>query len=74
MGKEKPIIKISLKPSRNFFTMVMVVVAVIMVWRGIWNILDMYFFPNDPILSNLLSILIGLIIMYLPDADIKDLI
>jgi len=54
--------------------MIIVVIGVVMVWRGIWNLLDMYVVPNQPILSNLISIGVGLFLLYLPDKDINELV
>ena len=70
--KEK--LQISLKPSKTFFGMLMIAIAVIMVWRGIWNLLDHYLFPDNFILSNVISIVVGIIVLYLPDRTLKELI
>jgi len=67
-------IPFSLRPTKTFFTMILVVTCVVLIWRGIWNLLDLYFLKNHPILSNVIGILIGVIILYLPDRDIKDLL
>lgn len=67
-------LKISLKPTKTFFSMFMVAIAVVMVWRGVWNFLDHYLFPDNFILSNVLSIAIGLLILYLPDQNLKELV
>jgi hypothetical protein len=66
--------RISLRPTKTFFTMILVVTCVVLIWRGIWNLLDIYFLRGHPILSNVVGILIGVIILYLPDRDIKDLL
>ncbi len=66
--------KISLKLRDDFFTAIFVVTGVVFVWRGLWNLMDMYIFPDRPFLSNLVSIGIGLFLLYLPDEDIKELI
>jgi len=53
------------------------IVGVIMIWRGIWNLLDHYFFPHNRLISNIGTIVMGLIliIVLLPrhDKDIEDL-
>ena len=66
--------RISLRPTKTFFSMILVVTCVVLIWRGIWNLLDLYFLRGHPILSNVIGILIGVIILYLPDRDIKDLL
>lgn len=50
------------------------VVGVIFVWRGLWSLMDMYLLPGYPVLSNVVGIVIGLLILYLPDEDLKELI
>lgn len=54
--------------------MILVVTGVVFVWRGIWNLIDMYILPGDPLMSNLLGIFLGVLILYLPDNDIKELV
>ncbi|MBU4266586.1 MAG: hypothetical protein L6243_07565 [Candidatus Altiarchaeales archaeon] len=49
-------------------------VAVIMFWRGIWGLLDVYFLPNDVGLSLVLSAVIGLVILAACDVVIKELV
>ena len=65
---------ISLKPTKTFFSMLLVGLAVIIIWRGIWNLLDEYLLPDNFLLSNIVGIVIGLLILYLPDKDIKELV
>lgn len=52
---------------------ILIATAVVIFWRGLWNLIDMYFFPHYPVWSNLISMLIGLFILYLNDFDLKDL-
>tara|TARA_R110002153_G_scaffold121572_1_gene267199 strand:- start:1737 stop:2000 length:264 start_codon:yes stop_codon:yes gene_type:complete len=40
-------------------------VAAIAVWRGLWTLQDLYLFPKEPVLSCIISILIGIIIFYI---------
>ena len=49
-------------------------IAVIMFWRGIWGLLDVYFLPNDQGLSLVLSAVIGLVILGGCDVLIKELV
>jgi len=64
----------SLKPTKTFLSTLMVAVAVVFVWRGVWNLLDEYLLPDHWVMSNVLSIIVGILILYLPDKDIKELI
>lgn len=51
----------------------LVVIGVVMVWRGVWGLLDAYLFPEDPILSYSISILAGLILLFVDDFRLKEL-
>ncbi len=44
-----------------------------MVWRGMWYFLDLYLFPQQPFVSGAASIVIGLVILYLPEGKIENL-
>ena len=73
-SSKKKKIGFSLRPTKSFFFLIMVVTCVVLIWRGIWNLLDMYFLNNHPIWSNVIGIVLGVIVLYLPDRDIKDLL
>lgn len=64
---------LSLKPRRYFLRDLIIVVGVILVWRGVWQLADRFLFPGQPILSETLSIIIGLFLLYLPDRDLSHL-
>ena len=48
-------------------------IAIIMIWRGIWELLDMYLFPSNPIVSNLVSITLWIIILLVDDGKLWEL-
>lgn len=58
----------------DFFVKLMLVAGVIFVWRGLWNLMDIYFFPNSFMLSNIAGISIGMLLIYLPDEDFDELV
>ncbi len=39
--------------------------AIISLWRGIWGLMDIYLFPTKKTISLIISILFGLIILFL---------
>jgi len=53
---------------------VVIAFAVIAFWRGIWGLMDLYLIPNNPSLSYLLSIIIGLVILIGTHYTVKELI
>lgn len=53
-----------------------VVIGVVLVWRGIWyslDGLDNYFFGGSHTLTAIGGIIIGLLILYIPDKDLKEI-
>ena len=52
---------------------IIVAIGVVMVWRGIWGLADVYLFPNDQLLSFAISVIIGVIILFLIDFHKKDI-
>ena len=38
-------------------------IAIIGIWRGIWNLLDEYFLVNNFLWSQIITIIVGLIIL-----------
>lgn len=58
--------------SKNFS----IVVGLVMIWRGIWYIfdsLDLAFFNGSHFWTALGGIILGLVILYLPDHDLKEI-
>ena len=57
----------------HLFLAIIVGTAVIAVWRGIWNLLDLYLYPNDIVLSSIISIVVGLVILVFTHQTAKEL-
>ncbi|MDD5469405.1 MAG: hypothetical protein PHO92_01230 [Candidatus Peribacteraceae bacterium] len=53
---------------------VIIAICVVLVWRGIWGAMDMYFLPGAPLLSHILSVVIGISILLIVDNfDLQEL-
>lgn len=53
-----------------------IAIGLVLIWRGIWYILDgldQWFFGGSHALTALGGIIIGIIILYLPDKDLRNL-
>ncbi|MBU0648170.1 hypothetical protein KJ855_03235 [Patescibacteria group bacterium] len=48
-------------------------IGLIMFWRGLWGIMDLYLFPHDELYSYISSAVIGLIILYINDFRLNEL-
>lgn len=56
------------KEARTFkkiFYTIIIAFAIVSFWRGVWGLMDLYLFPENEFLSFSISILIGLLILYL---------
>jgi hypothetical protein len=52
--------------SKNkLFLTILEAVAFVTIWRGTWGLLDKYLFPNSPQTSYLISISIGLLLLFI---------
>ncbi len=47
--------------------------AMIILWRGLWGLFDVYLFPENQVLSYTLSVFIGLGILFINDWSISEL-
>ncbi len=53
-----------------------IVLGLVLIWRGIWYVLDgidLAFFNNNHAITGVAGIVVGLIILYLPDHDLKEI-
>lgn len=58
--------------AKNIF----IVVGLVLIWRGIWYVLDAFdkwIFGGSHLWTALGGIAVGLIILYLPDKDLKEI-
>lgn len=65
-----------MKTVKYFVKNMSIVVGLVLIWRGIWYILDdidQSFFSGDHTLTAIGGVVIGLLILYLPDHDLKEL-
>ena len=67
-------------PHRNLFRYfrdnLAVVLGLVIIWRGMWYILDgidLYIFNGNHVLTAVPWLIVGLLLLYLPDHDLKEL-
>lgn len=61
---------------RYFAKDISIVVGLVLIWRGIWYVLDgidLFFFDGHHGWVALITIVIGVLILYLPDKDLKEI-
>ena len=52
-----------LKQIHQMFISLVIFIGIILVWRGVYNIMNQYWFPNHPAFSNISGIIVGLMIL-----------
>jgi hypothetical protein len=63
-------------PLRYFAQNLFIIIGIILIWRGIWYVLDeldKLLFGGSHIWTALIGIILGLVIIYLPDRDLKEI-
>ena len=50
------------KPS--YIRMLWIAVAVVLVWRGAWGLMDLYIFPDHLLASYIISLVLGLVVLF----------
>jgi hypothetical protein len=51
----------------------MIIVGIVLIWRGIWGLADIYLNTEDPRLGLIISILIGVTILMLTNRHKNDI-
>lgn len=53
-----------------------IVLGLVLIWRGIWYVLDVVdrtFFSGDHLFTAISGIIVGLLILYIPDKNLDEL-
>jgi hypothetical protein len=61
---------------RYFTKNIFVVVGLVLIWRGIWYVMDKFdtlLFSGEHIYTAIGGIVLGLAILYIPDKDLKEI-
>lgn len=61
---------------RYFARNLNIVIGLVLIWRGIWYVLDgldSWLFGGSHMWTALAGIVLGLLLLYLPDKDLKEL-
>lgn len=52
------------EPFKKIFYILLIAFAIVSFWRGVWQLSNLYLFPNNLLLSNLISLAVGVVILY----------
>ncbi len=70
--KESEVLK-SFKADHPNANAVVIVLGIIMLWRGVWGLLDQFLFPGSPEISYMVSIGLGVLVLYLDNFSLDNL-
>ena len=61
------------KLEKNVYVLILSA-GIVLIWRGIWGMLDLYLLPENLVLSYVVSILLGVGILYFHNHDLDELV
>lgn len=64
------------KDLKYFIRTLSIIVGLVLVWRGIWHVLDaadIYVFDGNGLWTAVGGIIFGLLVLYIPDHDLKEI-
>ena len=61
------------KDHKSNWNIFLIFLAIVMVWRGVQDLLTICLFPNHPIVSCIICIVIGIIILLIDDWKLDEL-
>lgn len=64
------------KDFKYFVRTLSIVVGLVIIWRGIWHVLDVIefvFFGGDVLWTAIGGIILGILLLYIPDHDLKEI-
>ncbi len=59
-----------------FIRTISIIIGLVLIWRGIWYVLDaidIYIFAGEKFWTALGGVILGLVILYVPDHDLKEI-
>ncbi len=60
--------------TKKVFLTLLLAFAIISFWRGAWGLMDIYLFPGNHLLSVIISLILGVIILYSTESLLDRLV
>lgn len=61
-----------LKFEQNF-KYIAITIGIVLTWRGVWGLADLYLFPDELVISFIASFILGIVVLLLVDFKKLDL-
>lgn len=52
------------RKKNSYIRVLQIAIAIVLVWRGAWGLMDLYIFPDNLPVSYIFSLIIGLIVLF----------
>ena len=52
---------------------IIVCISVIAVWKWVWDLMEIYVFPQNPLLSNIVCIILWVTVLLVDDGKLEEL-
>lgn len=62
-----------LRTKRSNLNIFLTTAAVVMIWRGVWELLDIYLLPNNHVLSLVIWMILWVFLLFVDDERIDEL-
>jgi hypothetical protein len=62
-----------LRKKRSNMNIFFTTVAVVMIWRGVWELLDIYLFPHNRVLSLIIWLIIWVFLLFVDNEKLDEL-
>lgn len=62
-----------LRKKRSNLNIFLTTMAVVMIWRGVWELLDLYLLPNNHVLSLVVWMIIWIFLLFVDDEKLWEL-
>ena len=72
-GEELLMVKKKVSEYRKLGFALIVGLAIVAFWRGAWQLMDLFVFPENYVLSNVVSLVVGFLVLVLAHRAIKGL-
>jgi len=56
--------KFSRRSFKKIAHTILIAFAIVSFWRGVWGLMDLYLYPQNPLVSFLISLILGIVILY----------
>ena len=62
------------KKVKKNLNIIIVCVCIIMIWRAVWDMCDLFIFPDNQILSDIICFVIWIIVLLIDDGKLEELL